>query len=147
MCELYEQGTGLDPLGRKFKCSGHTVKRVLLENGIQIRTQGHPTGQNHPGWRGGKHINDQGYVMVKLQPDHPYYSMAYANGYVLKHRLVMAQSLGRPLTKKETVHHKDLNRKNNRRSNLQLRHGKHGKGAVLKCADCGSHNLVAMELT
>lgn len=60
---------------------------------------------------------------------------------VLAHRYLMEQHLGRKLRKDETVHHKDLNKKNNDITNLQLRQGKHGKGAVAVCLDCGSHNL------
>jgi hypothetical protein len=30
--------------------------------------------------------------------------------------------------------------------NLQLRHGLHGKGVVMKCADCGSHNVLPTKI-
>ena len=66
--------------------------------------------------------------------------------YVLEHRLVMARLLGRPLTDEETVHHKDNNKENNAPDNLQLRQGNHGKGACLRCGDCGSYNLEAVPL-
>ena len=38
----------------------------------------------------------------------------------LVHRHVMEKMIGRPLTKKEKVHHIDGDKKNNRRSNLML---------------------------
>lgn len=38
----------------------------------------------------------------------------------LVHKHVMEKMIGRPLTKKEKVHHKDGDKKNNRRSNFQL---------------------------
>lgn len=31
-------------------------------------------------------------------------------------------------------------------SNLQLRQGNHGKGAAFQCADCGSHNIKAVDI-
>ena len=31
--------------------------------------------------------------------------------------------------------------------NLQLRQGRHGKGTVMKCADCGSHNIISTPIT
>lgn len=58
----------------------------------------------------------------------------------------MAIALGRPLTSHETVHHIDLDHANNALSNLQLRQGKHGKGTVSECADCGSHNIIFVPL-
>jgi len=71
-------------------------------------------------WKGGKKKNLQGYVLVKLAPDHPFYCMADKNGYVLGHRLVMAEKLGRPLQRKEIVHHINGKKDDNRLENLEL---------------------------
>lgn len=44
--------------------------------------------------------------------------MADKNGYVMRHRLVMAEQLGRMLTADEVVHHLNGNREDNRPENL-----------------------------
>jgi hypothetical protein len=106
-----------------------------------VRKRGSLPREASPSWRGGRRIL-HGYVHVSIPPDDPMYCMTYSGGYVAEHRLVMARALGRPLTKYETVHHKNSEDKtNNDLSNLQLRWGNHGKGHAMKCLNCGSHNL------
>jgi len=62
----------------------------------------------------------QGYIRVIIFPDSPFYSMADSQGRILKHRLVMAEKLGRCLLRSEHVHHLNGNRNDNRLENLQL---------------------------
>jgi hypothetical protein len=57
-----------------------------------------------------------GYIKV-YHPQHP---MANCDGYVLEHRLVMADMLGRPLHSFENVHHINGIRDDNRPENLEL---------------------------
>lgn len=57
---------------------------------------------------------DYDYALV---PEHP---KATKNGYVLYHRIVVENSIGRLLTDDEEVHHIDRDRHNNDISNLQL---------------------------
>ncbi len=73
-------------------------------------------GVNNSHWKGGKHIDWGGYVKI-LDRFHP---NASKGGYVAEHTCVMAEFLGRPLKKGESVHHKNGIRNDNRIENLEL---------------------------
>lgn len=100
-----------DQIGQKQK----VVNKVAKKHGFRMRRTGPPSGAVHPGWKGGRHLDKTGYVLVYL-PDHP----AAQNGYYREHRLVMEAVLGRYLTKDEVVHHKNDNKQDNDPENLVL---------------------------
>lgn len=62
-------------------------------------------------------VTPDGYVKAWVGEDHP---AGNAQGYAYVHRQVMAEHIGRPLYKFETVHHKNGKRDDNRLSNLEL---------------------------
>ena len=76
-----------------------------------------------PSWNGGRYTRQDGYVMVVAPDDHPYARCTYESSdlkYILEHRLVMEQHLGRYLLPEEVVHHIDNNCSNNIVENLML---------------------------
>ena len=77
-------------------------------------------GSQSPCWKGGRWINDRGYVCVRLPRDDFNSSMVNKNGALLEHRLVMAKHLGRCLQPYECVHHKNGIKTDNRIENLEL---------------------------
>lgn len=84
----------------------------------------------------------KGDYLYALVPEHP---RATKNGYVLLHRVIIENSLGRLLKNNEVVHHKDENKKNNDISNLEILdwkdhcklHAKVGRATkILSCYLC-----------
>ena len=75
-----------------------------------------------PRWKGGRRTRPDGYVYMLAPDDHPYpaYTKASGSKYILEHRYVMEQHLGRYLEPNEVVHHIDENPSNNDIGNLRL---------------------------
>jgi len=65
-------------------------------------------------WKGGIRYDIGGYIII-LDPTNV---MSGKSGYVLEHRLVVSNILGRPLDKKEDVHHINKIKDDNRPENL-----------------------------
>ena len=146
----YREGASTEFLAAEFKVSVDTVVRRLRTAGVELRPAGFQRGEDHVGWAGGRTVSSSGYVLARVYEDDPFFSMATkkAEGasYASEHRLVLARRLGRLLLDHETVHHIDGDKKNNHPDNLQLRQGRHGKGVVLCCSDCGSRNITSAPL-
>lgn len=132
-----EKGESQQSIAEHYRTHQTRISGLLRMAGFETRK----VRERHGSWRGGRSMI-QGYVGVLVESEDPYASMRMGNGYVLEHRLVMARHLGRPLTPRETVHHINGKKNDNRIENLQLRNGRHGKHEALVCGDCGSRNIV-----
>lgn len=137
--ELRESGWAKDRIADELGVGAVRVGAFLTEQGMTDRVPRRD--------RRDRVITGAGYAMLNLAADDPLIVMrGPKSAYVMEHRVVMARHLGRALRPDESVHHKNGDRLDNRLKNLQLRQGKHGKGARLVCADCGSTNLTPLDL-
>lgn len=149
---LWTSGKSATAIAAAVGVARATLVRVLQEAGITVEQRRWARhGDKHHYWKGGRVNAHGGYVGVHVDSDSPFACMGHRRHkdsnasavYVLEHRLIMAKTLGRPLSPYETVHHINGVKDDNRIENLELRVGKHGKGIVMVCADCGSHNIKA----
>lgn len=67
-------------------------------------------------WKGGKSKTKSGYIVIRI-PSHPHSSNS---GYVLEHRIVMENHIGRYLDSTEHIHHINGIKDDNRIENLLL---------------------------
>jgi HNH endonuclease len=85
-------------------------------------------GSKSPFWKGGKRLTRYGYTEVWISP----------HRFVLEHRLVMEQYLGRKLESWEDVHHINGIKTDNRIENLQLmNHKEHSSYTALTSWNTG----------
>lgn len=104
-------------------------------------------GSVNPAWKGGVTYRKRrgNYVSVKyVRCPLEFISMARKDGYVMEHRLVMAQMVRRPLLRTECVHHIDHDPLNNFPGNLELWpcNRSHKMAEFGRCAD-GAANSVS----
>jgi hypothetical protein len=140
--KLWRQGKAAWAISQELHAGTGTVRSVVEAAGLDYERR-IGVGERSPNWKGGR-VQSGKYLAVYVERDDPMRAMANHDGYVMEHRLVMARALGRTLKRHETVHHVNGQHHDNRLENLQLRTGRHGKGVVMRCLDCGSHNVEAV---
>lgn len=115
----------------------------MFNHGIRTHQfAGHGRYGQHPGRRlNGTPKGGSRYIEVYVPESDHHAAMRRISGYVLEHRYVMAQHLGRDLLPTESVHHINGDTTDNHLDNLQLRQGKHGAHVAMHCMDCGSHRI------
>ena len=116
IANLYLQGAGQKELAELFQVDKKTICRSLRRTNTSTIGRKGLQGEKNPAWKGGKVIDGGRYILIH-QPNHPH---ANSGGYIREHRLVIEKVLGRYLSRKEVVHHKNGNRMDNRLENLIL---------------------------
>ncbi len=112
--QMNKEDRSLASIAQKIGTSIGRVSQFLRRNG---ETKVFPT------WRkgarnGGRSTDKDGYVLI-YKPGHPN-SRKPDCRYILEHRFVMSQHIGRPLKDGEVVHHRNKVKSDNRIENLQL---------------------------
>lgn len=112
---LYESGETQKEIANAMGVGIRSVRSSLRRSGTSTEGRKALPMEKNPAWKGGRRVNDDGYVEIRM-PEHPY----ARHGYVLEHRLLMENKLGRYLLPTEVVHHRNKDKSDNRLRNLRL---------------------------
>lgn len=145
IAKQWHEGKSQTSIAEDFDTHQTVISRTLKLHGIESKAR-YASGEKHGRWKGGRYRGRGGYIFVQVDADSPFAEMCNTQGYVQEHRLVMAEQMGRPLKSWETVHHINDIKDDNKPKNLQLRIGRHGKGIVYRCMECGSKKIEPIEL-
>ena len=110
--------------GKELVVNTNSLRRGFTKSCGCLRTEilRAKTGDKSPSWKGGRSLTKDGYVKVNAGP----------NRGKPEHVAIMEKFLGRELKGKETVHHKNGVRDDNRIENLELWSSQHPSGQRIK---------------
>ncbi|MBP8005322.1 MAG: HNH endonuclease [Acinetobacter sp.] len=104
-------------IANEIGCSPKHVQNILRINNLERLNRGAMHGDLNHSWRGGRIVDNDGYISIPAPPNHPYPRL---DGRIAEHRHVMEQHLGRYLDPLEVVDHIDGLHLHNAPSNLRV---------------------------
>ena len=119
----YDQNMTQAEVAEKMGVTQKIIFHFMRKNHLPARkaAKRYQRGEKNAAWKGGRRINEQGYVEIYK----PGYHHTRPNGYVREHIYVAEQMLGRPLKyygsgdgRNEVVHHINGDKTDNREDNL-----------------------------
>lgn len=121
----YEQNMSQTEVAEAMGVSQKVVFSFMKRNNLPSRkaSKRYQQGDKNSYWKGGRRINEQGYVEISV----PGYKHTRPNGYVREHIYIAEKMLGRRLKfygvgdgRNEVVHHINGNKTDNREENLLI---------------------------
>lgn len=104
-------------IAAQIGCSEKHVQNILRVHNAERLPRGAREGELNHGYRGGRIVDLDGYVLVSAPDGHP---QARATGVIAEHRLVAEKSIGRYLLPTEVVDHIDGLHLHNAPDNLRV---------------------------
>lgn len=104
-------------IAAQIGCSDKHVQNILRIAGAPRLPRGAQRGKANHFYKCGRIIDLDGYALVRAPANHPH---ARSTGYILEHRLILEQNLGRYLLPEEVVDHIDGLHLHNDPLNLRL---------------------------
>ncbi len=101
---------------KRYRRKKHLEKYGHLEN-MTGKHKNHTRGSAHPRWNNDRIISSHGYVLIRVEKNHPH---AFGNGYAYEHLLVWIAAGNPPFATSNILHHINNDKTDNRIENLEL---------------------------
>lgn len=115
--EYLTKGRSMTNIARELYCSPSLVREMIIKHGLSVDKAQNRSFYGEDNELTGKYVSeDNGYLVVRL-PNHP---KANCRGYVRLHVLLAEYYFDKEVQENEVVHHKNENKYDNQKENLQI---------------------------